>query len=96
MLDKIILFVAMCGLFCTAATAQSDTITATYSGSINSGYTGTFGSGGCLYTLPVVIPPEFTVTDIARHFGLQERALFHTLIQSLRWDEGIKRWRIAT
>jgi cation diffusion facilitator CzcD-associated flavoprotein CzcO len=33
---------------------------------------------------------------IARHFGLDERALFHTLIQSLRWDETIKRWRIGT
>lgn len=33
---------------------------------------------------------------IARHFRLDERALFHTLIQSLRWDEGIQRWRIGT
>jgi cation diffusion facilitator CzcD-associated flavoprotein CzcO len=33
---------------------------------------------------------------IANKFGLYENALFHTLIRSLRWDESIKRWRIAT
>ena len=34
--------------------------------------------------------------SIARKFDLYEGALFHTLITSLRWDEPIKRWRIAT
>jgi len=33
---------------------------------------------------------------IARHFRLDERALFHTLIKSLHWDESIQRWRIGT
>jgi cation diffusion facilitator CzcD-associated flavoprotein CzcO len=33
---------------------------------------------------------------IADKYGLYEGALFHTLITSLRWDEQIKRWRIAT
>ena len=33
---------------------------------------------------------------IARHFGLYEQALFHTLVRTLRWDESIKRWRIGT
>ncbi len=33
---------------------------------------------------------------IADKFQLGEKALFHTLITSLRWDESIKRWRIAT
>ena len=33
---------------------------------------------------------------IAQQFGLYERALFHTLVRSLRWDEQLKRWRIAT
>jgi cation diffusion facilitator CzcD-associated flavoprotein CzcO len=33
---------------------------------------------------------------IARQFGLYENALFHTRIESLRWDEQISRWRIAT
>jgi cation diffusion facilitator CzcD-associated flavoprotein CzcO len=33
---------------------------------------------------------------IANKFGLYENALFHTLVQTLRWDESIKRWRIAT
>lgn len=33
---------------------------------------------------------------IANKYGLYEGALFHTLIKSLRWDEEINRWRIAT
>jgi cyclohexanone monooxygenase len=33
---------------------------------------------------------------IARQFGLYDRALFHTLVRSLRWDEELKRWRIGT
>jgi cyclohexanone monooxygenase len=33
---------------------------------------------------------------IGKHFGLYEGALFHTLIRSLNWDEGLRRWKIAT
>ena len=33
---------------------------------------------------------------IGNQFGLYENALFHTLITSLKWDDGIKRWRIET
>jgi cation diffusion facilitator CzcD-associated flavoprotein CzcO len=33
---------------------------------------------------------------IARHYGLYDHALFHTLIKTLRWDESIKRWRVGT
>ncbi len=33
---------------------------------------------------------------IATKFGLYEGALFHTRIESLRWDERIQRWRITT
>jgi cyclohexanone monooxygenase len=33
---------------------------------------------------------------IAKKFGFSDKALFHTLINSLRWDEGIKRWRVGT
>lgn len=33
---------------------------------------------------------------IANRFGFADKALFHTLITSLRWDEGIKRWRVGT
>lgn len=33
---------------------------------------------------------------IAEKFGLYEGALFHTLVRTLRWDESINRWRIAT
>ncbi len=36
------------------------------------------------------------IQKIARRFDLYEGALFHTLITSLRWDEGIKRWVLAT
>jgi cyclohexanone monooxygenase len=33
---------------------------------------------------------------IARQFGLYDNALFHTRVRAMRWDEQIKRWRIAT
>jgi cyclohexanone monooxygenase len=33
---------------------------------------------------------------IGKHFGLYERALFGTLVEALRWDESIKRWRVST
>ena len=33
---------------------------------------------------------------IARQFDLYERALFHTQVRALRWDESIKRWHVAT
>lgn len=34
--------------------------------------------------------------SIARSNKLYDKALFHTLVTSLRWDESIKRWRITT
>ncbi|MBP9035076.1 MAG: hypothetical protein KBG29_14335, partial [Pseudomonadales bacterium] len=34
--------------------------------------------------------------SIARKYALYDKALFHTMINALRWDEGIKRWRIGT
>jgi cation diffusion facilitator CzcD-associated flavoprotein CzcO len=34
--------------------------------------------------------------SIARKFGFADKALFHTLINNLRWDEDIKRWRVGT
>jgi cation diffusion facilitator CzcD-associated flavoprotein CzcO len=34
--------------------------------------------------------------SIAEKFGFADRALFHTQINTLRWDETIKRWRVAT
>jgi cation diffusion facilitator CzcD-associated flavoprotein CzcO len=34
--------------------------------------------------------------SIAQRFGFVDRALFHTLINQLRWDESIKRWRVGT
>ena len=34
--------------------------------------------------------------SIARKYNLYENALFHTMVESLRWDEELKRWRIAT
>ncbi len=34
--------------------------------------------------------------SIAKRFELYENALFHTMIKGVRWDESIKRWRIAT
>jgi cation diffusion facilitator CzcD-associated flavoprotein CzcO len=33
---------------------------------------------------------------IAEKFGFAKKALFHTLVKSLRWDEGSKRWRVET
>ena len=33
---------------------------------------------------------------IAKKFGFSDRALFHTHINSLRWDEDLKRWRVGT
>jgi cation diffusion facilitator CzcD-associated flavoprotein CzcO len=33
---------------------------------------------------------------IGERYGFYERALFHTLITSLRWDEDARRWRIGT
>jgi cation diffusion facilitator CzcD-associated flavoprotein CzcO len=34
--------------------------------------------------------------QIAESFGFADKALFHTLITSLKWDEAIQRWRVAT
>src|SRR5262249_1873471 len=34
--------------------------------------------------------------QIAEQFGFADRAVFHTLITSLRWDERIARWRVGT
>jgi cation diffusion facilitator CzcD-associated flavoprotein CzcO len=34
--------------------------------------------------------------SIAAHYGFADRALFHTLINTLRWDEQLKRWRVGT
>ncbi|WP_280319031.1 flavin-containing monooxygenase [Nocardia wallacei] len=33
---------------------------------------------------------------IGKHFGLYDKAIFHTLTRSLEWDEEIERWRIGT
>lgn len=33
---------------------------------------------------------------IANQFDLYDGALFHTLVQGLRWDEGLDRWHIST
>ena len=33
---------------------------------------------------------------IANKFGFADRALFHTLVNTLRWDEDLKRWRVGT
>lgn len=33
---------------------------------------------------------------VAEQFGLYDKALFHTLIKNLRWDAGIRRWRVET
>lgn len=33
---------------------------------------------------------------IAERYGLGEKALFQTLVRSLRWDDDIQRWRITT
>jgi cation diffusion facilitator CzcD-associated flavoprotein CzcO len=34
--------------------------------------------------------------SIAEKYGFADKALFHTLINSLRWDEQLKRWRVGT
>ena len=34
--------------------------------------------------------------SIAKQYGFADKALFHTLINTLRWDEKIKRWRVGT
>jgi cation diffusion facilitator CzcD-associated flavoprotein CzcO len=33
---------------------------------------------------------------IAEKYGFADKALFHTLIKGLRWDDSIQRWRIST
>ncbi len=33
---------------------------------------------------------------IGKHFGLYDSAIFSTQVRDMRWDEDIKRWRIAT
>jgi cation diffusion facilitator CzcD-associated flavoprotein CzcO len=33
---------------------------------------------------------------IGEKFGFYDKALFHTIVTSLRWDEGSRRWRITT
>jgi len=34
--------------------------------------------------------------SIAQRYGFADRALFHTLIKTLRWDEQLQRWRVGT
>ncbi len=34
--------------------------------------------------------------SLCKRYELYENALFHTMVDSLRWDEEIKRWRIVT
>ncbi len=34
--------------------------------------------------------------SICRKYELYENALFHTMVESLKWDEEIKRWRVRT
>ncbi len=34
--------------------------------------------------------------SIARKYQLYDKALFHALVNALRWDEGLNRWRITT
>jgi cyclohexanone monooxygenase len=33
---------------------------------------------------------------VAKRFGFYRDALFHTLVNAMRWDESIKRWRVRT
>jgi len=33
---------------------------------------------------------------IGRHSGLYDKAIFHTLVRSLEWDDSLRRWRIGT
>src|SRR4051812_7662372 len=55
---------------CSTSSAQIDTsITATYSGPIYSGYTSQGCSGGCIYNLPLVLPPRFTITGVRYWFN---------------------------
>ncbi|MGV0838222.1 flavin-containing monooxygenase [Mycolicibacterium thermoresistibile] len=34
--------------------------------------------------------------NIGKHFGLYDKAIFSTQVRTLRWDDGINRWRITT
>lgn len=34
--------------------------------------------------------------NIGKHFGLYDGAIFSTQVRTVRWDEDIKRWRLAT
>ncbi len=34
--------------------------------------------------------------SIGKRFTLYEKALFHTLVKGMRWDESLQRWRITT
>jgi cation diffusion facilitator CzcD-associated flavoprotein CzcO len=34
--------------------------------------------------------------QLAEHAGFADKALFHTLITAMRWDDSIKRWRVNT
>jgi cation diffusion facilitator CzcD-associated flavoprotein CzcO len=34
--------------------------------------------------------------SVAARYGFADKALFHTLINTLRWDETLKRWRVGT
>src|SRR5579871_5127002 len=64
--------IILLALLCNAGSAQiNDTITATYSGAILSGYTTDSCGTGCLYTLPVILPPGFTVTDVRYSFSFR-------------------------
>jgi cation diffusion facilitator CzcD-associated flavoprotein CzcO len=36
------------------------------------------------------------IQSIADKYGMRDKALFHTLIKSLDWDESIKRWHVRT
>ncbi|MBW8752938.1 MAG: NAD(P)/FAD-dependent oxidoreductase [Sphingomonadales bacterium] len=33
---------------------------------------------------------------IVEKFGFAEKGVFHTLVEGLNWDEGLKRWRVST
>ncbi|EKF22492.1 pyridine nucleotide-disulfide oxidoreductase family protein [Mycolicibacterium hassiacum DSM 44199] len=34
--------------------------------------------------------------NIGKHFGLYEKAIFSTQVKAMRWDDEMKRWRLAT
>ena len=36
------------------------------------------------------------IRSIADRFGLYEKALFHTMVSTMKWDDDIKRWRVKT